>query len=90
MRVLFALAATSALVFGAASIVAVQPANAAPIQCPDTWTGNKCEYYRDGYKAGVKDRKAGLSNAYERHEGAYDTANASYFQAGYETGWDVK
>lgn len=90
MRLLIGLAASSTLFFAAAPIVFTQPANAAPIKCPDTWTGNKCAYYKDGYKAGVKDRKAGLSNAYERHDGAYDTANASYYQAGYETGWDAK
>ncbi len=90
MRVLIGLAATSSIFFAAAPILSIQPVSAAPIQCPDTWTGNKCEYYRDGYKAGVRDRKAGLSNAYERHAGAYDTANASYFQAGHETGWDGK
>jgi hypothetical protein len=33
------------------------------------------------------DRKAGLSMAYERHDGAYDSRNASYYQAGYEDGW---
>ena len=87
MRLLFGLAASSALLFAGAPLIAIQPASAAPIQCPDTWTGNKCEYYQDGYKAGRKDRKAGLSMAYERHSDAYDSRNASYYQAGYEEGW---
>lgn len=87
MRLLFGLAASSALLFAGTPLIAIQPASAAPIQCPDTWTGNKCEYYQDGYKAGRQDRKAGLSMAYERHDGAYDSRNASYYQAGYEAGW---
>jgi len=57
---------------------------------PRHLTGSKCEYYKDGHKAGRKDRKAGLSMAYERHDGAYDSANASYYQAGYEDGWSGK
>jgi hypothetical protein len=57
------------------------------IQCPDTWVGSKCDYYKDGLKAGRTDRKAGLSMAYERHSGAYDSRNSSYYQAGYEAGW---
>ena len=47
----------------------------------------KCVYYKDGYKAGRTDRKANLSNAYERQDGKYDSRNASHFQAGYEAGW---
>jgi hypothetical protein len=48
---------------------------------------NASAYYDDGCKAGAKDRKAGLSMAYERHAGAFDTANASTYQAGYEKCW---
>ena len=88
MRFLFSLAASSTLLLSGIPLIGIQPAAAAPVQCPDTWTGNKCEYYKDGYKAGKTDRKAGLSMAYERHNGAFDTANASYFQAGYESGWE--
>ena len=36
---------------------------------------------------GKKDKKAGLSMAYERHEGMYDTEVAGSFQAGYEKCW---
>jgi hypothetical protein len=90
MRLMIGLAASSTLLLAAAPMVSPQPASAAPIQCPETWTGNTCEDYKDGYKAGRQDRKAGMSNAYERHAGAYDTANAPYYQAGYETGWDAK
>jgi hypothetical protein len=28
--------------------------------------------------------------AYERHDGAYDSRNASYYQAGYEDGWNAR
>jgi len=87
MRFLFGLAASSTLLLAGASLISIQPAAAAPIQCPDTWAGIKCDYYKDGYKAGRSDRKAGQSMAYERHAGAYDSRNASYFQAGYEEGW---
>lgn len=65
----------------------VPAANAQPIVCPDTWTGNKCDYYKDGYKAGRRDRKANMSMAYEQHNDAYDSRNESYYQAGYEDGW---
>ncbi len=87
MCLYFGLAACSALLFAGAPLIAIPPVSAASIQCPDTRTGNKCDYYKDGYKAGRKDRKAGLSIAYERHDGAYDSRNASYYQAGYEAGW---
>ncbi len=87
MRLLIGLAASSALLFAGDPLIAIQPASAAPSQYPDTWTGAKCDYYQDGYKAGRTDRKAGLSMAYERHSGAYDSRNASYDQAGYEAGW---
>lgn len=90
MRRYFGLAVSAALLFSGLSLVDLPPANAKPIRCPDTWEGNKCEYYRDGYKAGKSDRKAGLSMAYERHDGAYDTQNASYYQAGYEDGWNKR
>lgn len=87
MRFLFGLAASSTLLLAGAPLISIQPAAAAPVQCPDTWTGIKCDYYQDGYKAGRSDRKAGQSMAYERHSGAYDSRNASYYQAGYEEGW---
>ena len=44
-------------------------------------------YYDDGCKAGKADKKAGLSMAYERHDGAYDTANAGSYEAGYNKCW---
>ena len=28
--------------------------------------------------------------AHERHDGAYDSRNASYYQAGYEDGWSAR
>ena len=90
MRLLIGLAATSSMFFAAAPFISIQPAAAAPIQCPDTWTGIKCDYYKDGYRAGRSDRKAGQSMAYERHAGAYDSRNASYYQAGYESGWGAQ
>lgn len=48
---------------------------------------NASAYYDDGCKAGKKDKKAGLSMAYERHEGAYDSANAASYEAGYNKCW---
>lgn len=87
MRRFFGLAASATLLFSGLTLVGLPPANAKPVQCPDTWTGTKCDYYKDGFKAGKSDRKAGLSMAYERHDGAYDSRNASYYQEGYEAGW---
>lgn len=88
MRFLYSLSVCSALLLSGVAVVGTPTPSAAAVQCPDTWTGNKCEYYRDGFKAGRIDRKANLSNAYERHSGQYDSRNASYFQAGYEAGWE--
>jgi hypothetical protein len=48
---------------------------------------NASAYYDDGCKAGKKDKKAGLSMAYERHAGSYDSQNAGSYQAGYEKCW---
>ncbi len=90
MRLLFGLVASSAFLLAGAPLISIQPAAAAPVQCPDTWTGIKCDYYQDDYKASANDRKAGMSNAYERHAGAYDSRNASYYQAGYESGWSAQ
>ena len=88
MRFFYNLAACSALLLSGVAVVSTPTPSAAAIQCPDTWGGTiKCDYYKDGYKAGRTDRKANLSNAYERHNGKYDNRNASYFQAGYEAGW---
>ena len=39
---------------------------------------------------GGEDRWQIDGNAYERHDGKYDSRNASYFQAGYEAGWEGK
>ena len=88
MRFLYTLATCSVLALSGAAVVSLPSPSKAAIQCPDTWGGTiKCDYYKDGYKAGRTDRKSGLSNAYERHDGKYDSRNASYFQAGYEDGW---
>lgn len=87
MRSFLGLAAGVALLTAAVPLVGVQPVSAKPIVCPDTWAGIKCDYYKDGYKAGRKDRKANMSMAYERHNDSYDSRNESYYQAGYEDGW---
>ena len=88
MRFAYILATSSLLALSGAALFTPPSVTAAPVQCPDTWGGTiKCDYYKDGYKAGRRDRSSGLSNAYERHEGKYDSRNASYFQAGYEEGW---
>lgn len=87
MRLLTGLALGVTLATAAMPLISGQPASAKPIVCPDTWAGIKCDYYKDGYKAGRQDRKANMSMAYERHSGAYDSRNESYYQAGYEDGW---
>jgi hypothetical protein len=44
-------------------------------------------YFDDGCAAGRSDRLAGLSMAYERNAGAFDSESAGSFQAGYEKCW---
>ena len=58
--------------------------------CPYDHPGrsNECAYYRDGYKAGKKDRRINMSRAYERHGDAYDSRFEEYFAEGYRKGWD--
>jgi len=53
----------------------------------DGTDANASAYYDDGCKAGVADKKARLSMAYERHNGAYDTEYASTYEAGYNKCW---
>jgi len=48
---------------------------------------NASAYYDDGCRAGQKDRWAGLSMAYQRNAGAYDSRYESTYQAGYEKCW---
>ena len=55
--------------------------------CPSDIKGNECEYYQDGYTAGAEDGRMGMSMAYERHAGAYDSRFESPYRQGYETGW---
>ncbi|MFM9047017.1 MAG: hypothetical protein ACKOOH_05085 [Cyanobium sp.] len=87
MRFLVGLALGATLFTASAPLVAIQPASAKPIKCPDTWTGNTCEYFKDGYKAGRQDRKANMSMAYERHSGDYDSRFEENYKQGYEAGW---
>ena len=54
--------------------------------CPSDLRGNECDYYKDGYKAGAQDGSAGMSMAYERHDG-YDSRFEPYFARGYTDGW---
>ncbi|QLG89548.1 hypothetical protein HQ393_15550 [Chitinibacter bivalviorum] len=56
--------------------------------CPSNMDQANCDYYRDGYKAGAQDRKAHLSQAYERHEGKYDSQFEKAFSSGYMAGWN--
>ena len=58
------------------------------IICPVELESNECEYYKDGYRAGVQDGKMGMSMAYERHEG-YDSRFEPYFARGYQAGWMI-
>lgn len=63
-------------------LISPQPTSAKPVVCPDSVQGIECDYYKDGYKAGRKDRKANMSMAYERHSDAYD----SRFEENYRDG----
>ncbi len=44
-------------------------------------------YFDAGCEAGRSDRLAGLSMAYERNVGAFDSESEGSFQAGYEKCW---
>ena len=48
---------------------------------------NACVYFKEGYAVGKDDAKASLSNAYQRHEDAFDSRFESAFSKGYEQGW---
>ncbi len=52
MRRFFGLAASTTLIVSGLSLMSLPPVSAKPVQCPDTWTGTKCDYYKDGFKAG--------------------------------------
>ncbi|MCA3556218.1 hypothetical protein [Aestuariivirga sp.] len=68
--------------------IAVFKYKAAAAAAPSDGTDAKASaYYDDGCAAGKADKKAGLSMAYERHSGAYDTEVESTYQAGYEKCW---
>jgi hypothetical protein len=49
---------------------------------------NASAYFDDGCKAGTADKQAGLSMAYQRKAGAYDSRYESTYQAGYEKCWN--
>lgn len=72
---------------GCNAVFKYKAAAAATTTATDGTDANASAYYDDGCAAGKTDKKAGLSMAYERHAGAYDTANASTYQAGYEKCW---
>jgi hypothetical protein len=55
--------------------------------CPADMDKNACVYFKEGYAVGKDDAKANLSNAYQRHEDAYDSRFESAFSKGYEQGW---
>jgi len=55
MRFFYNLAACSALLLSGVAVLSTPSPSAAAIQCPDTWGGTiKCDYYKDGYKAGKR------------------------------------
>ena len=54
---------------------------------PKTGT-NERAYYDDGCDAGTRDGQDGMSRAYMRHEGDYDTRFEPYFRHGYNTCWN--
>jgi len=49
---------------------------------------NASAYFDDGCRAGTADKQAGLSMAYQRKAGAYDSRYESTYQAGYEKCWN--
>lgn len=75
------LASIAALTFLTATTLSAQESGS------DGTDENASAYYDDGCEAGKNDKAAGLSMAYERHAGEYDTENEGSFQAGYEKCW---
>jgi hypothetical protein len=63
-------------------------AHGAIITCPSDITGVNCDYYKDGYKLGVEDRRANLSDSYERHSDKYDSRFEPPFRSGFEAGYN--
>lgn len=87
MRISITLALSAVLLGTAVSAVIPQAVMAKQPTCPDTWTGNNCAYFRDGYKQGKIDRRANMSMAYQRHSDMYDSRFEENFRVGYEAGW---
>ena len=48
---------------------------------------NERAYYDDGCREGTRDAQAGMSMAYERHAGMYDSRFEPFFAQGYEVCW---
>ena len=69
----------------AGSLLAVS-AQAAPT-CPADLDKTACVYFKEGYAAGQDDAKAGMKNAYQRHEDSYDSRFETAFAKGYEQGF---
>ena len=84
------LAAAFSTAFAVSGCVSNEPASdvQSSVTCPTDLKGNECEYYKDGYRAGVQDGKMGMSMAYQRHEG-YDSRFEPYFARGYQAGWMI-
>ena len=55
--------------------------------CPADMDKTACVYFKEGYASGEADAKAGLSNAYQRHEDSYDSRYESAFAKGYKEGF---
>lgn len=72
---------------GCNAVFKYKAAAAATPAASDGTDANASAYYDDDCKAGTTDKKAGLSMAYERHDGAYDTQYASTYEAGYNKCW---
>ncbi len=72
--------------FAAVSVMTLLGACAEEAVAPGT-DQKASAYFDDGCVAGRNDKLAGLSMAYERNAGAYDTEAEGSFQAGYEKCW---
>ena len=78
---------TRSIAFVLAAALFSSAASAGAPSCPADMDKNSCVYFKEGYAVGKDDAVADLSNAYQRHEDAFDSRFESAFSKGYEQGW---
>lgn len=60
------------------------------ITCPSDMKGTaKCDYYKEGWKLGSKDRSESKKADYKRHAARYDSQFEDSFQKGYNDAYSA-